>query len=167
MEERLKEIKARRNATTPGNWEWEKVTLAGEVMLDYWDGLYAMNRLRTAGVGVIWAEDEHSCVKCIERDADYIAHSREDIDFMFEVIEAYKRFILEHVEPLRQLAMEISEKYEPCGYYCDERVGHVDHKLFNSAKYLYQAGDGKQFSIPDELLPELLRRPAAKPGERF
>lgn len=32
------------------------------------------------------------------------------------------------------LAMDISLKYEPCGYYCSERAGHVDHKLFNWAR---------------------------------
>ena len=33
-----------------------------------------------------------------------------------------------------ELAMVISLKHEPCGYYCDEAVGHVDHRLFNWAR---------------------------------
>lgn len=84
-----------------------------------------------------------------------------------EAVNAYQKFILDHVEPLRQEAMDISLKYEPCGYYCDEEHGHIDHKLFNDAKYLYGAGDGKTFSISDELLPESLRLKYPKSGERF
>jgi hypothetical protein len=40
---------------------------------------------------------------------------------------------LAHTEAVLDLAMEISLKYEPCGYYCDEAVGHVDHRLNNWA----------------------------------
>lgn len=84
-----------------------------------------------------------------------------------EAVKAYQKFILDHVESLRQEAMDISLKYEPCGYYCDEEHDHIDHKLFNDAKYLYGAGDGKTFAIPDELLPESLRLKYPKLGERF
>lgn len=28
------------------------------------------------------------------------------------------------------------EKHEPCGYYCDERVGHIDHRFTNWANLL-------------------------------
>lgn len=84
-----------------------------------------------------------------------------------EQIETYKKFIGETVEPLRQEAMEVSEKYEPCGYYCDPHVGHVDHRLYNHAKFLYRAGDGKTYSIPDGLLPEALQEDKPQPGKRF
>lgn len=30
--------------------------------------------------------------------------------------------------------MDFVMKHEPCGYYCDEAVGHIDHKYFNWLK---------------------------------
>lgn len=74
------------------------------------------------------------------------------------LLNGYRSWLKKHVEPLRRLAMEISLKYEPCGYYCDPDEyggGHHDHKLFNWAKFLY--GDGIQSYTPenaDELLKD-------------
>jgi hypothetical protein len=71
-----------------------------------------------------------------------------------QIIEDGRKFMKEHVEPLRQLAMDVSMKYEPCGYYCDPDEwggGHHDHKLFNHAKYLF--GSGLEDYLPIELDP--------------
>lgn len=67
----------------------------------------------------------------------------DDAAGLHELVEGYRRWIVEKLEPMRQLAMEISLRYEPCGYYCDPDEyggGHHDHKLFNWAKYLYSDG---------------------------
>lgn len=79
------------------------------------------------------------------READeYIQRMESDLN-------AGRQFLKERVAPLRELAMDISLKYEPCGYYCDESVGHVDHKLFNHAKYLF--GSGIEDYLPVSLDP--------------
>lgn len=75
----------------------------------------------------------------------------EDLQRLDKVVNDGRKFMRDSVEPLRQLAMDISLKYEPCGYYCDETVGHVDHKLCNQAKYLF--GSGLEDYLPIELDP--------------
>lgn len=73
------------------------------------------------------------------------------------IVKGYREWIAKHVEPMRQLAMEISLKYEPCGYYCDPDdyiSGHHDHQLFNSAKFLY--GNGDERYTPEDV-DDLLR----------
>lgn len=42
--------------------------------------------------------------------------------------------VLASIAPVLDMAMDISIRYQPCGYYCDEIVGHVDHELFNWAR---------------------------------
>lgn len=59
------------------------------------------------------------------------------------LVHAYRRFLLNYVEPLRKEAYEVSLKYEPCGYYCDPDEyggGHHDHGLAIKAKFLYGNG---------------------------
>ena len=90
----------------------------------------------------------------IERLERALAESREECRRLKQIIEDGRKFFKESVEPLRQLAMDISLKYEPCGYYCDPDEwggGHHDHKLFNHAKYLF--GSGLEDYLPIELDP--------------
>lgn len=70
-------------------------------------------------------------------------NAQDDAAGLRELVEGYRKWIAEKLEPMRQLAMETSLRYEPCGYYCDPDEyggGHHDHKLFNWAKYLYSDG---------------------------
>lgn len=71
------------------------------------------------------------------------------------LVHAYRRFLTEFVEPFRREAMEVSLKYEPCGYYCDPDQyggGHHDHGLYIKAKFLY--GNGIEDYVPEpELVP--------------
>lgn len=87
---------------------------------------------------------------------------RAEVDRLNKIIEVGRTFFRESVEPLRQLAMDISLKYEPCGYYCDEACGHVDHKLCNQAKYLF--GSGLEDYLPIELDPFPERRADQQTG---
>lgn len=84
------------------------------------------------------------------------------------IVEAGRKFMAEKVEPVRLLAMDISMKYEPCGYYCDpgeDGGGHHDHKLFNWAKYLF--GSGEEDYLPVELDPFPERRVDRERTGRF
>ena len=87
---------------------------------------------------------------------------RAEVEQSRKIIEAGRTFFKESVEPLRQLAMDISLKYEPCGYYCDEDYGHVDHNLCNQAKYLF--GSGLEDYLPIELDPFPERRADQQTG---
>jgi predicted transcriptional regulator len=77
-----------------------------------------------------------------------------EVERLNKIIESGRKFLRESVVPLKELAMDISLKYEPCGYYCDPDAwggGHHDHKLFNQAKYLF--GSGLEDYLPIELDP--------------
>lgn len=99
-----------------------------------------------------------------DTETHYWAGSREatrvmldDLRFLLTQLAKAQDFIADHVEPLRHQAIEVSERYEPCGYYCDESVGHVDgHPLARDAKWLY--GDGvSQYLCPPILHPHAER----------
>lgn len=81
----------------------------------------------------------------------------DDLHWLLTQLAKAQDFIADHVEPLRHQAIEVSERYEPCGYYCDERVGHVDgHPLARDAMWLY--GDGvDQYLCPPILHPRAER----------
>lgn len=88
-----------------------------------------------------------------------------EVERLKTIIESGQKFFRESVEPLRQLAMDISLKYEPCGYYCDPDEyggGHRDHKLYNHAKYLF--GSGLEDYLPIELDPFPDRRADQQTG---
>lgn len=94
-----------------------------------------------------------TALECESRD-NRIKELEVEVEQSRKIIEAGRTFFKERVEPLRQLAMDISLKYEPCGYYCDPDAwggGHHDHQLFNQAKYLF--GSGLEDYLPVALDP--------------
>jgi uncharacterized small protein (DUF1192 family) len=91
----------------------------------------------------------------IERLKAQLAAEKQRAEKAESDLAAGKKFLSEDVTRLRELAMEISLKYEPCGYYCDpgaDGYGHHDHKLYNMAKYLF--GDGVKEYLPESLRPD-------------
>jgi len=80
---RLSEIKARAKAATPGPWEWAEGTPS---IIRKWNGL----RCIIAQVKSMWLEWHENHGKASEEaghNADFIANSRSDIDWLVERVE--------------------------------------------------------------------------------
>ncbi len=116
-----------------------------------WDRIKHLEKdIRTSAFAEVQYQ---TALECESRDKR-IQELEAEVEQSRKVIEAGRVFLKDHVEPLRQLAMDISLKYEPCGYYCDPDGwggGHHDHKLFNHAKYLF--GSGLEDYLPIALDP--------------
>lgn len=104
MNDRIEEIKARCEVTTPGRWKWEAdILLTSDpthlVLKPYYD------------------DDDYTITICVmPEDAEFIAHAREDIPFLLAEIE---RLTAERDEAIRfipRACMTCKNSYVyPCG----------------------------------------------------
>lgn len=125
-EERIRNIRRRYDATTPGRWYWTRRNAniraqgMGHPMI-YQDDGDQVNGMERYGIALEpttkdmnWSSKNHDAwergVRAVDNDMHFLAHAHQDIPFLLDRIEELE-------ERIRELSGEQEERPRPkCGY---------------------------------------------------